>query len=100
MCSPPHQNSLETVYQRSLLDPFKLLRQSWTVAFRNEVWDEFLAGGAKRMDGPPGLGAGRYAGKQSPKNLIAWKLADGVAKSDFRHWVEAVELNLGTTPNH
>ena len=32
--------------------------------------------------------------KHDKKDLAVWKLVDKVGKLDFRHWVEAVEINL------
>ena len=69
--------------------------QAWTAGFRIEVRDEFIrqggVAGGERGAGSRGEGSGL---KHDKKDQAVWKLADKVGKLDFRHWVEAVEINL------
>ena len=41
------------------------------------------------LDGSPGKAAGI-----DKKEVAAWKLPDQISKADFRHWIDAVDLQL------
>ena len=69
--------------------------QAWTAGFRIEVRDEFIRqGGAASGERGSGSRSDGSVFKHDKKDLAVWKLVDKVGKLDFRHWVEAVEINL------
>ena len=68
---------------------------AWSVSFRQQLQDEFALGRGGQSD-TRGSGS-RSEGsvpKHDKKDLAVWKLADKVSKLDFRHWVDAVDINL------
>ena len=68
--------------------------RTWTAVFRIEVQDEFNRRGGQTTLGPAGSGDREPRSKHDKKDLAVWRLADNVTKLDFRHRVEAVEVNL------
>ena len=48
-----------------------------------------------RAGGAGGEGAGKGKGLSvDKKDVVVWKLVDGVGKADFRHWCDTVYANL------
>ena len=56
--------------------------------------DEFIRQGGVAGGDRDFASRGGVSPKHDKKDLAVWKLADKVGKLDFRHWVEAVEINL------
>ena len=70
----------------------------WSVTFRQGLHDEFAMGGRGAGESSEGKGKGGEKYHRSgldKKDLAVWKAADGISKADFRHWVEAIDNNLG-----
>ena len=66
--------------------------------FRNIEMTQWFDG-FKDQSGPPGLGSGKGKGGGMDKNIdkkeiAVWKIPDDVDKTGFRHWVEAVDMQL------
>ena len=57
--------------------------------------DEFALGRGEQADarGSGSRSEGSFP-KHDKKDLAVWKLADKASKLDFRHWVDAVDINL------
>ena len=68
---------------------------AWSVSFRHQLHDAFALGRGGQADA---RGSGSRSESSFPKHdkkdLAVWKLADKVSKLDFRHWVDAVDINL------
>ena len=70
-----------------------VLRQhvmDWSVGYTKSI-EEMVKSGGVRVESAPTHG---NAGKHGKKDLAIWKLAEGVSKPDFRHWLDSVDTAL------
>ena len=97
------------VLKQDLVDKFNQFEESskkveedmrtWTAGFRAEIQDEFLRRGAQSPPGLAGSGDRERRTKHDKKDLAVWRLAGKVTNLEFRHWEEAVEVNLEAIHN-
>ena len=63
----------------------------WSIKFQKEMEEKQSAEGS---GGEERGGHGSRPPRVDKKEVAVWKLANGVLKPDFRHWITAVEINL------
>ena len=72
-----------------LREEVRIWSHSYGEEVRQMVTREMRSGKADHGDGPAAAGS-----KLDKKEVSVWKLQDSVSKLDFRHWLDAIDLQL------